>query len=184
MPEKKTVDERLKDLESSVQEFTTKYEHGYAKAENVGAAATATGASIEATGVSAEATAFSASLRLWGYDWDLKAKLEENKLRRQKKHADNLDARIKELKADHEKFVRRIVPIINPINRQFPELKNDVARALTRIDGLRDNLRESRDELREEREAIRRLRHNALQAEPTLESLHRHVRTLATVLGG
>ncbi|NEA50772.1 hypothetical protein [Streptomyces sp. SID10815] len=191
MPEQKSVEDRLKDLEASVQTFDTKYEHGYAKAENVGAAAVAAGATAEAvgaatsfTGISGEVTGFSAGFRLWGYDYDLKARLEEAKLRTQRKDPSGLDLRIKELKTELDTFIRRIDPILNPINQQFPGVKNDVARAHTRIDGLRQNLRDSRDALEQERASIRRLRHTSLQAEPTLESLHRHVRTLATVLGG
>lgn len=191
--EKKTVEERLADLENSVQHFETKAESGEAKAEAVGAAASATGASSGAvgaaaalTGISGEATAFSSSFRLWGYDFDLKARYEANKLKNERKDPDGLVSRIEEvktahngLKTNHENFVRRITPIIGPINRQFPGVKEDVARAHTRI----NDLSESRDRLRAERESIRQLRIDAQQAQPSLESLQEHVQTLARILG-
>lgn len=184
MAEEKTFKERLEALEESVQSFSTKYEYGWAKGEHVGAAGAATGFAGSAVLGSAEFTGVSAGIKLWNFDFDLKARLHEKKLEREEKDANGLDRRIKELKNHHTAFVRRITPIIGPINRQFPEVKSEVGRAHRRIDGLRDDLRDSRDALREERQAISRLRHNALQATPTLESLHRSVRTLATILGG
>ncbi|MFD3925808.1 hypothetical protein [Streptomyces sp. NPDC058614] len=184
MTEKKTVENRLDDLEASVQGFDKKWEHGWAKGENVGAAVTATGVTGSSQLASGEITGVSAGFKLWSFDYDLKAKLEERSLKSLKRDPENLDNRIREIKTSHENFVRRIAPIIGPINREFPGVKSDVARAHRRIDGLNDDLRDSRETLREERRAISQLRHGALQATPTLESLHRAVRTVATILGG
>ncbi|MFE1957696.1 hypothetical protein [Streptomyces sp. NPDC059479] len=185
------LEQRVTQLESSFQKFTTKAERGGAKAEAVGAAASATGASASATGaslsaglVSGEANLITSGVKLANFEFDLRQHLETVKLKLAGKDPDGLDERIKELKRDYEQYVRRIHPVIVRVNTTLPEVRNETARAHRRIDGLRDNARESRERLENERLAIRRLRAESLNASPTLSGLSRAVRTLATIIGG
>jgi hypothetical protein len=191
MAEQPTLDERVKQLEASYQTFATKSEVGKAKAEAVGAAVSAVGGSASATGaslsaglVSGEANLVTSGIKLASFEFDLRSYIAENKLRRAKKDPDGLSDRINELKQEYERYVRELHPKFVRLNTEFPEVKSEAARAHRRIDGLRDDVRDSRQRLEQERRAIRDLRHESLNASPTLSTLSRSVRTLATIIGG
>ncbi|MEU5685138.1 hypothetical protein DEJ48_20355 [Streptomyces venezuelae] len=148
----KPIKERVADLESQIQEFTTKFEHGWAKAETVGAAGAATGASGALTGVSGEATLVSTGAKLINLEWDLLSHLEKKRLERNGEDPTSLkragaEAKQKAIEASTkaDRVDQRVTDVARELNRKIArkadlsDLRSTASRHDSQLEGLRSS---------------------------------------------
>ncbi|WP_055565458.1 hypothetical protein [Streptomyces atriruber] len=148
----KPLKERVADLEGQIQEFTTKFEHGWAKGETVGAAGTATGASGSLTGVSGEATLISGGAKLLNFEWDLLSHLEKKRLEREgqdpvalKRAGAEAKQKADEASTKADRADQRITELSRELNRKINRkadlsaLRQTSSQQNRQLEGLRDS---------------------------------------------
>lgn len=94
----KSVHDRVAELEEEFQTFKWKLETGGLKGEAVGASTSVTGLSGSASAFSGEFTGLSGGLKLWNYEYDIRAEREKAKLEHDLREREaRLGARITEV---------------------------------------------------------------------------------------
>lgn len=174
----KPIKDRVADLEKQIQEFTTKFEHGWAKGETVGAAGAATGASGALTGVSGEATILSGGLKLWNFEWDLRAEKEKRDLKNARQLPHQLSERIEAAKGlaneGKEKAARvdqRVTDVTRELNQKIrrkadlSEVRLTSSRQNSQLEGLRSS-------------QVSALRREAAQANANVQQLNNEIARL------
>ncbi|MFH8608431.1 hypothetical protein ACH4D5_13215 [Streptomyces sp. NPDC018029] len=145
----KPIKDRVAELEEEIQGFITKFEHGLAKGETVGAAGAATGAAGSLTGISGEGTILSGGVKLWNFEWDMRAEKEKRDLRnaRQLPHqlAEDIDA-VKRLATEgRDRADQRITDLSRDLNEKIRRkadisaLRQTADRHDSRLEGLRSS---------------------------------------------
>ncbi len=158
----KPIKDRVADLEKQIQEFTTKFEHGWAKGETVGAAGAATGAAASLTGVSGEATLLSGGFKLANFEYDFMAEREKKKLRSLRQLPDQLAEDIgaaKRLANEGKEAAGRV-------DRRVSDLSRDVDQKLRRKADLTE-VRQANSRQNSQLEGLRSSQVSALRREAT-----------------
>ncbi|MFF3643083.1 hypothetical protein [Streptomyces sp. NPDC002564] len=179
--EKKPLSERVADLEESVQSFGTKAEYGGAKADAAGATAAATGAAASATGISAEVTGLGTGLKLWSFEYDLKAELEKKRDKTARRDPEKLRL---DLDADRTD-IDRIKTNLTTTGERITTLSEDVERKLRRKADASDvgDTRARQDRQLEglRSSQVNALRREAEQAGASVQVLEREINRLNSV---
>lgn len=155
--EEKPLKERVTDLEKAVQPFTTKLEHGGAKADIVGA----TGA---VTGLSAEFTGIGTGVKLWNAELDVKAELERRRDEAALRDPKTLRSELTTARSDIRQIRTDLTSTSTRIDERVTDLSTELNRKISRKADI-SALRQTADRHDSRLEGLRSSQVNALRRE-------------------